>query len=124
MPTTYAGELDTLKHWISLRLAWLDANMPGNCLPVVPSTGNELSSEAFLYYPNPSVGQFMFEGIKKSTPPLEFLVYDIRGKCIDKLILDKNILNFSYSQKKAGIYFFQIRDEQQVIQQGKLVVID
>jgi hypothetical protein len=105
-------------------LAWLDENIPGNCLPVVPSTGNEFSLEAFRYYPNPSSGQFHFEAISKSTQPLEFSVFDISGKCIYKLILNKNIQNFSYTQKQVGMYFFQIKDEEQVIQQGKLVVID
>ena len=124
MPSTYAAELDTLKRWISLRLAWLDENIPGNCLPVIPSTGNELSTIAFRYYPNPSSGQFQFEGISKSTQPLEFSVYDISGKCIYHVILDKNTLNFNYTQKQTGMYFFQIRDEQEVIQQGKLVVIE
>lgn len=30
-PTTYAGEIQNLKNWITIRMAWLDANMPGNC---------------------------------------------------------------------------------------------
>ena len=29
--TTYNAELDSLKSWISTRLQWLDANMPGLC---------------------------------------------------------------------------------------------
>ena len=124
MPTTYAAELDTLKQWIFKRLAWLDENIPGTCPTVVPHTGAAISASAFKYYPNPSVGQFRFEGITKTTQPLEFSVYDISGKRIEKLTLDKNILNFSYTQKQAGIYFFQIRDDKQLIQQGKLVVME
>ena len=124
MPTSYAAELDTLKQWISRRLAWLDENIPGTCPTVVPFTGAAISASAFKYYPNPSAGQFRFEGISKTTHPLEFSVYDISGKCIDKLILDKNIQNFSYTQKQAGLYFFQIKDDKQVMQQGKLVVIE
>ena len=30
-PSTYAGEIQNLKNWMSTRLAWLDANMPGHC---------------------------------------------------------------------------------------------
>jgi hypothetical protein len=30
-PTTYAGEVSNLKKFLATRLAWLDANMPGNC---------------------------------------------------------------------------------------------
>lgn len=30
-PLTYTEEISTLKEWIHNRLAWLDANLPGNC---------------------------------------------------------------------------------------------
>lgn len=30
-PSTYAGEIQNLKNWMSRRLAWMDANMPGRC---------------------------------------------------------------------------------------------
>ncbi|MFZ7144934.1 MAG: CotH kinase family protein [Bacteroidota bacterium] len=30
-PSTYAGEIQNLKNWMSRRLSWLDANMPGKC---------------------------------------------------------------------------------------------
>ncbi|MDO7875672.1 CotH kinase family protein [Hymenobacter sp. ASUV-10] len=31
IPNSYAGEIAALKRWLRLRLAWLDANMPGTC---------------------------------------------------------------------------------------------
>ena len=31
IPETYAEEIDVLKSWISDRLNWLDANVPGDC---------------------------------------------------------------------------------------------
>lgn len=31
IPSDYAGEIAKLKTWISNRIAWLDANLPGNC---------------------------------------------------------------------------------------------
>ena len=30
-PTTYAGEIQNLKNWMTTRLQWLDANIPGHC---------------------------------------------------------------------------------------------
>ena len=30
-PSTYAGEIQNLKNWMSRRLSWLDSNMPGRC---------------------------------------------------------------------------------------------
>lgn len=50
-PTTYNGEIVKFKNWIYERLAWLDANMPGNC----PNVGiNELKKPYVVTYPNPS----------------------------------------------------------------------
>jgi hypothetical protein len=124
MPTTYAAELDTLKQWISKRLSWLDENIPGICPPIFVGNGKGISAEAFRYYPNPSAGKFQFEGISKSTQTLEFSVYDISGKCIDNIQLAANIQNFGYSLKHPGLYFFQIKYEKNLIQQGKLVVFE
>ena len=30
-PTTYAGEVQNLKNWVTRRLSWLDSNLPGRC---------------------------------------------------------------------------------------------
>jgi hypothetical protein len=54
--TTYAAELDTLKHWIKVRLQWLDANIPGKCIKVPTSVAYEDQWMPLKYYPNPSTG--------------------------------------------------------------------
>lgn len=52
MATTYAGEIDSFKNWINIRLNWLDANMFGLCTPTtVDEIGN---ATPFVYYPNPA----------------------------------------------------------------------
>ncbi|MBK7214259.1 MAG: CotH kinase family protein [Bacteroidales bacterium] len=51
IPTTFQGEINGFKDWISLRLNWLDNNMPGIC------TTNSLEPEisaAPLLFPNPA----------------------------------------------------------------------
>ncbi len=50
--TTYAGELDSLKSWINIRLSWLDANMFGLCTPT--AVDRVENAAAFLLYPNPA----------------------------------------------------------------------
>jgi len=51
IPTTFQGEIDGFKGWIALRLAWLDANMPGNC----PSTGITVTTvPGNILFPNPA----------------------------------------------------------------------
>lgn len=55
IPTTYQGEVDELKQWISDRLAWLDANMPGTCPNLGVAYSSYLQSNLSVY-PNPTEG--------------------------------------------------------------------
>jgi hypothetical protein len=122
--TTYAAELDTLKHWIDLRLTWLDANLPGNCIPPIV-TGIEASAAttAIRYYPNPSSGMVHFEGQSSSTSPLRFEVYDMTGKRIESLQLPEGQINFDYHLKHSGVYSFTLSNDNAIVQRGKLVVL-
>ncbi len=61
-PQTYVGEIDYLKSWISNRIAWIDANIPGNCDEDVVSTHNILDQfEELKAYPNPTNDEVRFE---------------------------------------------------------------
>lgn len=55
IPTTYPGEIQELKTWISLRYAWMDANMMGTLsgcnLTTVGSSA--VGQEALTAFPNP-----------------------------------------------------------------------
>lgn len=51
IPTTFQGEIDGFKGWISLRLSWLDANMPGTCQSV--NLEENKASIPFIF-PNPA----------------------------------------------------------------------
>jgi hypothetical protein len=54
LATTYNGELDSLKSWIGKRIQWLDANIPGLCIPAaVTEPGAALQVKC---YPNPTQG--------------------------------------------------------------------
>lgn len=50
IPTSYAGEVNELKTWITNRLAWLDANLPGVCTLNEEDISQKISLQA---YPNP-----------------------------------------------------------------------
>jgi len=52
IPATYAGEIENLKTWISNRLDWMDAHMPGTCSTTGIGEG-EPTESAFAAYPNP-----------------------------------------------------------------------
>lgn len=48
----YSTGVDDLKAWISDRIDWLDANMPGSC-PDIGVDENDAIQNSFVVYPNP-----------------------------------------------------------------------
>jgi len=51
-PSTYQGEINSLKTWMHDRLYWLDANMPGTCETTFDNNYAE-ATNTFDIYPNP-----------------------------------------------------------------------
>ncbi len=56
-PDTYEGEIEYLKNWITERLTWMDANMPGNCDFNWLSVEEPSALPDYSIYPNPSRGE-------------------------------------------------------------------
>lgn len=51
-PATFQGDINLFKSWITTRIAWLDANMPGTCLS---TEFNELiEAKTITLFPNPT----------------------------------------------------------------------
>lgn len=48
----YSDGVDSLKSWISNRIDWMDANMPGNC-PDIGVDENNAFQNSYVVYPNP-----------------------------------------------------------------------
>ncbi len=46
-PNTYSGHMQNLKNWVSTRLNWLDANIPGNCSCSLNATVQNVSCNSF-----------------------------------------------------------------------------
>lgn len=121
--TTYNAELDTLKNWILLRLNWLDANIPGHCNNVQVNNKFNLQHSAFQCYPNPSNGSITFEGNLKSTSPLKLVIYDATGKLITSKLLPNNQQKMMLELENKGMYFYQVVNQAEILQQGKLIII-
>ena len=110
IPTTYQGEIDRLKQWIGNRIAWLDANMPGNCIN--PSyVSSTFFDNAFSVYPNPTSGKFRVQ----STVPMaigirvqKVEVIDIFGRTVQTINSDKGISDIDISNQPSGIYILKI----------------
>ena len=126
-PGTYLGEVQAFKDWISRRLAWLDANIPGN--PNCPSppvvTVNVKTEENYFIsmYPNPANETVKIQFAHGYKMPDIITITDITGKILmqEKANNGGNIINIS--ALKNGIYFCKIADKNAVVRTEKLVVI-
>jgi hypothetical protein len=121
--TTYAGELDTLKSWIKLRLQWLDENIPGFCPNVSIGEDPRQAADNINFYPNPGNGNFHFEGYLDSKSSSEMRVYDLTGRIIDRVSLQPGSLKFDYRLDRKGVFLFTITNDSGVLRSGKLIVM-
>ncbi len=121
--TTYSAEMDTLKNWIKVRLNWLDTHIPGHCIQVNTGITQTKVTEALHYFPNPSTGNFHFEGTLPNGKATQMTIYDITNKVIEKIPINTGKVKFEYRLKQKGVYFFNISNEEGIIQFGKLLVI-
>lgn len=88
IPTTYQGELNELKTFITARWAWLDANIPGqaNCNLTSTPTVSENKSNLALY-PNPTNGATTL-GYSCATPEnITVTITDLSGRLISEPLL-------------------------------------
>lgn len=120
--TTYSAEMDTLKNWIKVRLQWLDANIPGNCV-AIPSELSTLNSSSILSYsPNPSSGNIHFKGELKSKGSCKMSIYNMSSQLIDEIILQQGHQDFTYKLNEKGLFYFIISSDNETLQFGKLSV--
>ena len=77
LATTYYGEIDSLKSWISTRLQWLDANIPGLCVPT-GVTETSLSNSLHCY-PNPANDYFILDYSLPLAMNVSLRLYDCLG---------------------------------------------
>jgi hypothetical protein len=106
----FSAEIDTLKSWIANRLAWMDANMPGNCLNTSVAELNGIEN-AFNVYPNPFSGEFTIYNLRSAR--YELLVYNSFGEPVLYRESDRSQENISINVP-AGIYFLVIKSQDMV----------
>jgi len=118
--TTYDAELDTLKGWIAQRLGWLDANMPGTCTNVVVA---ENAAAAFTCYPNPTTGAVRFSGFDAGTVLRSIVIQDVTGREVERIVVPPGVVSIEHTLHGSGTYLFTLREGQNVLRSGRLVVL-
>jgi hypothetical protein len=103
-PATYAGEISKFKQWISTRLQWLDAHMPGF---VITGLEEDALENDHLIYPNPVSTQLTIQapGIIKNIS-----VFSINGKIRIFEEVNKRTVKIPVQSLSQGIYLVRITE--------------
>lgn len=111
--TTYAGELDTLKAWIKLRLQWLDDNIPGICPNVSINEDPRKEVETICFYPNPVHDAGYISFTLDRTAYVEIAIFNLLGeKVMDTgrktYPAGSYIISYPAQDLAPGLYFVSV----------------
>ena len=112
IPTTFSGEMNKFKNWISSRLAWLDTHMPGD--ENGPLQAGEVPGALFRLFPNPATDLVYIES---DAPLLQVEIYSLSGR---KVYQNPSPPDFSVEVDMRGlapgVYLVKI-----VVQTGEVI---
>ncbi len=117
---TYQEEVNYLKQWLTGRLDWMDANIPGECLPI--SSINDINRTDLVLSPNPTKGSFT---IRISN--IEQQQFDLRINNVNGIVVKaKRAVSFGeqidVASLPAGVYIVTVSDHMGGQYQEKLVI--
>ena len=105
-PATFDGQISKFKNWIQLRLAWLDANIPGTASNCALAVNREQLFENLILYPNPVKDNLNID-TKLEIETVE--LFDVSGKSVLKS--NNNVNSIPVSGLSAGLYFCKISNK-------------
>jgi hypothetical protein len=130
-PTTFDGEITKFKNWISTRLTWLDANMPGRDTQVTGVQGmGTLLKDFVLFqnYPNPFNPGTKITYSLKSDGKIRLSVYDLLGREVavpvnnERKTAGKYEVSFNSTNLSSGIYVYRLQTDN-FVKTNKMVLI-
>jgi len=122
IPTTFQGEIDGFKYWITQRLIWLDDNMPGICTHTYINNFNESANTAFIF-PNPARDIAYLE-LPFGNKTLQIRITDLTGRNMPvHFSNENNVYSLDTQSLPDGIYFCQfITNQVETAQTLKLII--
>jgi hypothetical protein len=118
IPTTYAAEISYLKNWISDRIDWLDANIPGDCSADVVGQIEETPS-TFNSFPNPTSSSihitlsYFLEG-------MTYRLVGLNGQLMESGTILSSDFDLDMSQYARGVYLLEVQSSLGLIR-GKII---
>lgn len=125
-PTTFAGDINLFKSWITQRIDWLDANMPGNCYTLGVNDITE-SENVISLFPNPTA-DYAFVNIENTaiTNSTIISISDVLGREIEFIELNSILNNgmiIKFNNYSNGTYLCRFIDKgKDVVKPVRLVV--
>jgi subtilisin-like proprotein convertase family protein len=109
IPTTYTGEVTTLRTWFQARGAWIDSQLAGTCL--VGLQDASAGMQTVLLSPNPSKGMFRLQVQGFQLAEMHYQIQNMLGQVLRSGTMpDGNAaLEFDLSALPAGIYHVSVR---------------
>lgn len=119
-PDTFSGQIQRFKNWIATRIAWLDANIPGDSSTC--SLNNNIDTSVnFSIQPNPAND---YLNIKVSDSEIKKVqLIDVSGKTILELNGKSNEITIKLDIVSNGIYFCKIENDKNEIATKKIIVV-
>jgi subtilisin-like proprotein convertase family protein len=110
---TYAEEVQRLKDWLTRRLTWLDANMPGTLNGCSMAGTEELNSIDFSVYPNPFISTLTISLNNAANEEGIIVLLDASGRIIRseeiKVTESNQTIELSnLDELQTGIYFVEV----------------
>jgi hypothetical protein len=102
---TYSAELDTLKAWISERLAWIDANLPGLCTVGVADASPGIGLHVAT---NPSDGRFTITLPPDWRRPLRMELIDVSGRIVRDEMMNGPLGALELFIQESGVYALRL----------------
>jgi len=114
---SYTEEVEKFKNWISLRIGWLDENLPGTCWGPITSVDNK--ELGFTVYPNPSIGPFTIADIPAKVSHVQII--DSQGRLVKMIRSSSSMMEVELSL--PGAYAVLLWNEGELIARDKVVVM-
>ena len=111
VPTTYQGEINELKNWISARWTWLDANIPGSAVNCNFVSVHEFNLQSgSVIYPNPA-DRSVNISCPGSSENHEIQLFNANGELVYRSSESQSNFTIDLSALKPGIYFIMIDED-------------
>jgi hypothetical protein len=106
IPQSYEEEISTMITWITNRLNWMDANMPGDCAQDDLSNPLLESVDVIKIYPNPTKDKLHINCPENSN--IEIL--DLHGKSLVNSFSENGYSELSLENISPGAYFVTVEN--------------